>query len=98
MSKESKSEREEPETEREPAAGTPVRAGGLHGLAEPSPTLWVQGVADEDGTERVSLWETHPAHPGGEVFVAPGLTVEVGRTATVAGALASGLLEEVAAP
>lgn len=44
---------------------------------------------------RVALWETHPAHPNGEVFIADQEPVEVGATEQVHKRLADGWLVEV---
>lgn len=56
--------------------------------------IWVQPGKD-DG--RVALFEQHPDHPDGEVFVA-GPSVQVALTAMVQRKLASGELKEVSAP
>jgi hypothetical protein len=50
------------------------------------------GLADN----RVALWERHPAHPGGEVFIAGERAVDVAGTAAVQRALKDGRLVEVA--
>lgn len=47
--------------------------------------------------ERVALWEVHPDHPEGEVYIAGELVVQVARTAEVERHLRSGDLVEVAA-
>lgn len=44
---------------------------------------------------RVALWERHPAHPGGEVFIADDQVRETGDTPAVRAALAEGRLIEV---
>lgn len=41
---------------------------------------------------RVALWEQHPDHPGGEVFVAGSRVVEVAQTARVLALLRVGVL------
>jgi len=52
-------------------------------------------AARQDG--RVALWERHPDHPGGEVFVAADSgRVRVARTPAVLAALAAGRLVAVA--
>lgn len=44
-------------------------------------------------TDRVALWERHPAHPGGEAFIAgDGVAVAVAATPTVVALLAAGVL------
>lgn len=43
----------------------------------------------------VCLWERHPAHPGGEVFIADDRPREVGETAEVQTRLKRGWLVEV---
>ncbi len=44
---------------------------------------------------RVALWERHPDHPNGEVFVATDTPIEVARTLDVEAALRAGDLVEV---
>lgn len=46
---------------------------------------------------RVALWERHPGHPNGELFVAGPAPVQAAKTATVLRKLGSGALVEVAA-
>lgn len=46
----------------------------------------------------VALWERHPDHPGGEVFIAGFGNVEVAETAAVKSALRRGTLIEVKSP
>lgn len=47
--------------------------------------------------ETITFWETDPAHPGGEVFVAGDKVVEVGETPAVHRRIASGELVVVGA-
>jgi hypothetical protein len=47
---------------------------------------------------RVALWERHPDHPGGEVFVAGPGEFEVAETAAVKKRLNDGWLVEVKLP
>ncbi len=44
---------------------------------------------------QVALWERHPAHPGGEVYIAGDEPVEVGDTPAVRSRLKTGVLIEV---
>lgn len=44
---------------------------------------------------KVCLWERHPAHPGGEVFIADNSPHEAGDTAEIQIRLKRGLLVEV---
>jgi len=45
---------------------------------------------------RVAIWEKHPSHPNGEVFVSGnGKTVEVANTVAVRNAIRTGALVEV---
>lgn len=44
---------------------------------------------------RVAFWERHPAHIGGEVFIADDQVHEVGETAAVRAAVREGRLMEV---
>lgn len=46
-------------------------------------------------TNRVALWERHPDHPGGEVFIADEKEYQVAETAAVKARLKSGDLIEV---
>lgn len=55
-------------------------------------TIKVQSARDD---ARVALWERHPDHPFGEVFVAGAGVVEVACTAAVINALAKGEIVEV---
>ena len=45
--------------------------------------------------DRVALWERHPDHPGGEVFIAGEGEHQVGKTPQVKTLLARGVLIEV---
>ena len=52
--------------------------------------------AGDPNNKRVVLWERHPDHPNGEVFIAGGKdTHTVARTPQVAALLANGRLVEV---
>lgn len=55
-------------------------------------TIFVK-AADESG--RVALWEKHPSHPDGEVFIAGTAVVEVAKTPDVLERLSRGVLVEV---
>lgn len=48
-----------------------------------------------DNPRRVALWERHPDHPGGEVFVVGDRVVDVAETTAVAQALKAGRLVKV---
>lgn len=64
----------------------------------PEGTIFVQPraeylVADAGGGYRTALYERHPAHPGGEVYIAGPGVVEVAQTAEVMARLAPRLQE-----
>lgn len=64
---------------------------------EPQDRLITVSAARQDG--RVALWERHPDHPGGEVFVAAGGgPVQAACTPAVLRALAEGALVEQPRP
>lgn len=46
----------------------------------------------------VALWEVHPEHPDGEIFIAGDAEVQSARTRRVDAALKAGILVEVSAP
>ncbi len=48
--------------------------------------------AEADGSNRVALWERHPAHPSGEVFVAGDIPVTVAKTKAVISKIEKGEL------
>ena len=50
-----------------------------------------------EDTTRVALWEVHPDHPGGEVFIAGEESHHVAETRRVREALRAGRLAQVAA-
>lgn len=47
-------------------------------------------------TNRIALWQKHPEHPGGEVFVAGDIVAEVAETDEVLVRLANGFIAETA--
>ncbi len=47
---------------------------------------------------QLALWERHPDHPNGEIFISAGVTVTVAETPAVKAALKEGRLIEVQAP
>ncbi|MGN6814407.1 MAG: hypothetical protein ACTHMP_26370 [Thermomicrobiales bacterium] len=55
----------------------------------------VKSGLDDD---RVALWERHPDHPDGEIFVAGATEVQAAATAEVTRAIRDGRLIEVGAP
>jgi hypothetical protein len=70
------------------------RRRAVHVEKTPLPLIWVRSP---DGKP---FWERHPAHPGGEVWVAgnddePSPAVQVAKTEAVSRALLSGRLEIV---
>jgi len=58
----------------------------------PEPTWQTDWVEATNTDGRVVLWETHPQHPGGEVFLAPGPPRLAALTPEVALRLRLGLL------
>lgn len=48
-------------------------------------------------SDHVALWERHPEHPGGEVYIADNEMHQVAETAAVRSALSRGVLVEVQA-
>ena len=52
-------------------------------------------VKSKLGPGLVALWEQHPDHPGGEVYIADGENHEVAETHQVRRALGQGRLERV---
>lgn len=63
-------------------------------------TLWVKSTLpkQEDGGNKVVLWEKDPAHPKGEVLIAGDNPVEVGLTPAVSQALRDGKVVEAGGP
>lgn len=59
--------------------------------------LHVRSAGKNNG--RVILWEKHPSHPDGEIFISDreGEVFTVGRTAAVVSCISSGLILEVEA-
>ena len=51
-----------------------------------------------EDVNRVALWDKHPDHPGGEVFIAGAKIFLVARTPAVIAALRQGVLVEVPDP
>lgn len=63
-------------------------------MADKVETILVTSGRDDD---RVALWERHPDHPDGEVYVAGKVEVEVAKTPRVHQQLSRGQLVEVKA-
>ena len=103
-----KSEAEEPKAA--PAASGDAKGTGVPPLIRHRETAlggsagsprqygWFEAAPSPDGEDRVAFFETHPDHPGGDAFVAPGPARQVALTPAVRSAEREGRIRAVPGP